>query len=160
MPELNKSSLALIAIGIFKLVKSALLVALGLALVRWRDQAIGSVASDWIDSLWVGRPYFDGLLAKLSLMSERTIEEFAAGSFIYSALFLIEGVGLCLRQRWAEFLTVAITGSLLPFEVYELTGRTTLTGVIITLLNAAIVCYLVVQLMKGRHHHTKVRATI
>ncbi len=150
MPALNKSSLALIAIGIFKLVKSSLLLALGLALIRWQDHAVGNAASDWIDSLWIGRPYFDSLLAKLSLISERTIKEFAVGSFVASALFLVEGVGLCLRKRWAEFMTVAITGSFLPFEFYELSRRTTLTGIVITLLNVAIVWYLVVRLMKDR----------
>lgn len=151
MPELNKSSLALIAIGIFKLVKSSLLLTLGVVLLRWRDHDLGRTASDWIDSLWVGRPYFDSLLAKLSLVSERTITEFAAGAFIASALFLVEGVGLSLRKRWAEFVTVTITGSFLPVEFYEVARRPTLTGIVITLLNVAIVWYLVVRLMKGRH---------
>ena len=74
------------------------------------------------------------------------LEEVAVGSFIYSALLLVEGVGLCLRKRWAEFLTVGITASLLPFEFYELIHRLTTTGVVITLLNVAILWYLIVQI--------------
>jgi uncharacterized membrane protein (DUF2068 family) len=53
---------------------------------------------------------------------------------------------LCLRKRWAEFLTVGITASLLPFEGYELYQRLTATRVIIMLVNIAILAYLIVRL--------------
>jgi len=33
---------------------------------------------------------------------------------------LTEGVGLALRKRWAEYLTIIATSSLIPLEVYEL----------------------------------------
>ncbi len=151
----DKSSLALIAIGISELVKSVLLTVLGIALVYWRNEDMGELASQWIDALWLSRPYFENLIARLSLMSVQTIEQFAAGSFAYSALLLIEGVGLCLRKRWAEFMTVGITASLLPFEIIELSHRMTPTAVIITLLNLAILWYLIAQLVKGRIRHAQ-----
>jgi uncharacterized membrane protein (DUF2068 family) len=50
-------------------------------------------------------------------------------------------------------LTVGITGSLLPFEFYELSRRLTPTGVIITLVNVAILWYLIAQLMYDRRQH-------
>ncbi len=146
----KRSNAALVAIGVFKLVKSVLLFGLGIGLVYWRDQNLGEAASDWINRLWIARPYFDGLIAKLSSVDERILEEVAAGSFIYSALLLVEGIGLCRRKRWAEFMTVGITGSLLPVEFYELFHHLTTVGVIITLVNVAIVWYLVVQIMHDR----------
>ena len=157
MPPLDesrqeRSAVALIAIGIFKLVKSVLLFVLGIGLVQWREQDLGQFASNWINTLWIGRPYVDRMISKLSSLDDRTLEEVAAGSFIYSALLLIEGVGLCRRKRWAEFLTVGITASLLPFEFYELSHRLTTTGVVITLVNAAILWYLIVQI---RQDHSR-----
>jgi uncharacterized membrane protein (DUF2068 family) len=146
----ERSNFALVAIGIFKLVKSALLAALGIGLVHWRNQDVGEVASHWINKLWIGRPYFDHMISKLSSLDERTLEEVAAGSFIYSTLLLIEGIGLCRRKRWAEFLTVGITGSLLPVEFYELFHHLTTAGIIITLVNVAIMWYLIVQLVHDR----------
>jgi uncharacterized membrane protein (DUF2068 family) len=146
----EKSSFALVAIGIFKLVKCTLLAALGIALVHWRNQDVGEVASHWINKLWIGRPFVDRMISKLSSLDERTLEEVAAGSFIYSALLLVEGIGLCRRKRWAEFLTVGITGSLLPVEFYELFHHLTTAGVIITLVNVGIMWYLVVQLRHDR----------
>jgi uncharacterized membrane protein (DUF2068 family) len=144
------SDFAVIAIGVFKLVKSAILVALGSALIHWRHEDLGEMASHWIARLWLSRGYFDSVLVKLSLMSQETIDEFAIGSFIYSVMLLVEGVGLCLRKRWAEFLTVGITASLLPLEVYKLSQKLTISGVIVTLLNAAVVVYLIVRLFRDR----------
>ena len=146
----ERSNFALVAIGVFKLVKSVLLLLLGIGLIHWHKQNLGEVASHWINTLWIGRPFVDRIIAKLSSFDEKTLEEVAAGSFIYSALLLVEGVGLCRRKRWAEFLTVGITASLLPFEFYELIHRLTTTGVVITLLNVAILWYLIVQIRHDR----------
>src|SRR5436190_3415572 len=144
----GKSDLAIVAIGIFKLAKSAIVLARGIALIRCRNRDLGEIASRWISNVWLGRPYIDGVIDKLSFMSKETIDKFAIGSFLYSVLLLIEGVGLCLRKRWAEYLTVGITASLLPFEFYELLHRVTWSGIVVTLLNVAIVVYLIVRLLQ------------
>jgi uncharacterized membrane protein (DUF2068 family) len=143
----GKSDWAIVAIGSFKLAKSAGLLTLGIALVCYRNKNLGEVASRWITNVWLGRSYVEAVLVKLSFLNKEKIDEFAIGSFVYSVLLLVEGVGLCLRRRWAEFLTVGITASLLPFEFYELYQRVTATGVVITLLNLAIVVYLIVRLL-------------
>jgi len=145
----GKSDLAIVAIGIFKLAKSAILLALGVTLISCRNKDLGEVASRWMTNVWLGRSYIDAALMKLSFMNKETIDEFAIGSFVYSVLLLIEGIGLSLRKRWAEFLTVGITASLLPFEFYELYQRVTVSGVVITALNLAILVYLIVRLSKN-----------
>jgi uncharacterized membrane protein (DUF2068 family) len=96
------------------------------------------------------RPYFDRLLARLSSIDGRALERVANGSFYYAVPLLIEGVGLCCRQRWAEFLTVAITASLLPLEFYELSRRPTATAAFVTPLNSVILAYLLRQLILDR----------
>jgi uncharacterized membrane protein (DUF2068 family) len=144
----KKSDWAIIAIGVLKLVKSISLLALGIALIYWRNKDLGEEAARWLKNAWLGRPYVDMVLVKLSLMSKETIDEFAIGSFVYSVLLSVEGIGLCRRRRWAEFLTVGITASLLPFEFYELHRHVTVSGVVITVLNLAILVYLIVRLYK------------
>ena len=42
-----------------------------------------------------------------------------AGAFAYAIVFSVEGIGLLLGSRWAEWLTVVSTGLLIPFEIYE-----------------------------------------
>src|SRR5205085_758284 len=83
---------------------------------HWRNEDLGAIASRWIGKLWLSRSYFDVFLTWLSFMSRETIDQFTVGSFTYAVLLSIEGIGLCRRKRWAEYMTVGITASLLPFE--------------------------------------------
>src|SRR3954451_24435933 len=101
----GESDLTILVIGIFKLVKCASLLALGAALIHWQNKDLREMASRWLGNVWLGRSYFDTVLVKLSLMRKDTIDKFAVGSFVYAVLLSVEGVGLCLRKRWAEFLT-------------------------------------------------------
>lgn len=61
----------------------------------------------------------------------------------YAAVFAIEGIGLWMEKRWAEWLTVIITGSLIPIELYEMISRPSVGKLLIIVGNAAIVAYLV-----------------
>ncbi len=60
----------------------------------------------------------------------------------YALIEGVEGVGLALHRRWAEYLTVLATGFLIPYEVLEVLHRTTLFRVGGLALNVAIVVYL------------------
>jgi len=66
----------------------------------------------------------------------------ALAVILYAALEATEGVGLAMRRRWAEYLTVLATGVLIPFEVTEVIAKPTLLRVGALLVNAAIVVYL------------------
>ena len=60
----------------------------------------------------------------------------------YALLEAIEAVGLWFARRWAEYLTFVATTLLLVPEVYELTGRITVTKIITLIINVAVVGYL------------------
>jgi len=67
-------------------------------------------------------------------------------AFAALALGLVEGVeavGLWLEKRWAEYLTVVATASLLPLEIVELAHRVTVLKAGGLVLNIAVVVYLV-----------------
>jgi uncharacterized membrane protein (DUF2068 family) len=66
----------------------------------------------------------------------------AIGAIAYALLEGTEGVGLAMRRRWAEYLTVIATGVLIPYEAYEVIHRVTLFKVGALLLNVAVVGYL------------------
>jgi uncharacterized membrane protein (DUF2068 family) len=66
----------------------------------------------------------------------------ATGLVLYAALEAIEGVGLWLHRRWAEYLVVLATGIGIPFEVYEVSHRVTVFRVGVLVVNFAIVVYL------------------
>jgi uncharacterized membrane protein (DUF2068 family) len=60
----------------------------------------------------------------------------------YAVLEAVEAVGLWFAHRWAEYLTFIATTLLLIPEVYELTGRITVTKIITLVINLAVVGYL------------------
>ena len=66
----------------------------------------------------------------------------AIGALAYALLEGTEGIGLAMRRRWAEYLTVIATGVLIPFEAYEVVHKVTLFRVGALLLNLAVVGYL------------------
>jgi uncharacterized membrane protein (DUF2068 family) len=66
----------------------------------------------------------------------------AIAAIAYALLEGTEGVGLAMRRRWAEYLTVIATGILIPYELYEVIRHVTLFKVGALLLNLAVVGYL------------------
>jgi uncharacterized membrane protein (DUF2068 family) len=66
----------------------------------------------------------------------------AIAAIVYALLEGTEGVGLAMRRRWAEYLTVIATGILIPYEAYEVIHKVTLFKVGALLLNVAVVGYL------------------
>jgi len=72
-----------------------------------------------------------------------TLTLVAVGLLAYGLLELVEGVGLWLAKRWAEYLTVVATAAFLPYEVYELTKSVTVTKLVAFAINVLAVVYLV-----------------
>ena len=107
-------------IAVFKLVKAVLLIAIGVGALSLRHHH--GPLSTWIHAL-VFDPhgkYFHETVEKISGLDTRELTDIAVGSVVYAVVFAIEGVGLMRRRAWAEVLTVIITTSFIPLEIYEL----------------------------------------
>ncbi len=63
---------------------------------------------------------------------------------VYTAVLIIEAVGLWSGRRWAEYLTALEVGVFIPYEIYELTKSITPFKIVALVVNLAIVVYLVV----------------
>ncbi len=77
----------------------------------------------------------------------------AMGLFIYGGIFIVEAVGLWRLKRWAEYLTIFVTSSLLPFEIFALWRQVTVVRMGAVILNAIVVAYLAWQLYATRGTH-------
>ena len=141
-------------IAAFKLIKGLALLALGFGALHFLHKNLETEVIRWISVFQVdphGR-YLQLLLEKLSLVDDKKLKELSIGTFIYSGLFLTEGFGLAMRQRWAEYLTIVSTASLLPLEIYELVRHVTPAKGLALAINLAVVAYLVFELRRFPKH--------
>jgi uncharacterized membrane protein (DUF2068 family) len=82
-------------------------------------------------------------LEKIDLIDDHRLRQIGFGTFAYSALALTEGIGLLLERTWAEYLTLILTVSFLPWEVYELVRHATWIRAGLFAINLAVLGYLV-----------------
>ena len=130
-----------------RIAKSTILVAGAVGLIvaghtglldRWADYAENQL------NLNVGQNIILQLLfrALAYIGNFNHITIIALSAIAYAALEATEGVGLALRRRWAEYLTVIATGILIPYEAYEVIRHPTVLKVGALALNLAVVGYL------------------
>ena len=136
---------ALFAIAVFKFIKGAVLLALALGALSFLHKDVASEVERWLDQLRIDpdNQFIGSLLSKLQLVHTKELKELSALGAGYAALFLTEGTGLLFRKRWAEWLTIVATSSLMPFEVYELLKEFTAVRLVALLVNAVVVLYLI-----------------
>jgi uncharacterized membrane protein (DUF2068 family) len=131
-------------IALYKLVKVVLLLLAAYFELRLHDRTLSSKLVTWAEArpsglehevVTRGLQWFSGL-------SEAKIHALRFVTFTYAAVFAIEGIGLWMRKRWAEWLTTIITASLIPLEIWELVQRPNLGKAAVVIANTAIVVYL------------------
>ena len=123
------------------------------ALYLTRDGAAESL-SRWVARLPLhpARRWIDEPLGAALAVDPRTLREIGLATFVYAAVFTVEGAGLLLRRHWAEYLAVIATASFLPLEIYELLERVEVIRALVVLANLTIVAYLVARLASERRY--------
>jgi uncharacterized membrane protein (DUF2068 family) len=131
-------------IALYKLVKVLLLLALAYGEVRLSDASLAArlVTCGSERPLGLEHQVVTQLLGWFSGLSASRIHALRIVTLSYAAVFAIEGIGLWMRKRWAEWLTTIITASLIPFEVFELFVKPNVGKALILVGNVAIVAYL------------------
>ena len=155
MTEKIKGSRGLWLIAAFKLFKGLALLALAIGALRLLHKDVAAEVEGWISLLRVDpqNHLVHKLLEKLGMVDDRKLKQLSLTTFFYSGLLLTEGIGLALRQRWAEYVTIITTSSLLPLEVYEIAKRVSAAKIVLLLINIAVVVYLVIEVRRTRKVH-------
>lgn len=151
MAQLQGRGLLLRLIALFKFIKAILLIATGIGAFHFVHTNLTQYAENLVRRYHLdpGNHYVTLVLARTTSVTPRRLHELGAVAFIYAALFLLEGIGLWRLKRWGEWLTVIITGSLLPFEIYELCRRPSWAKLVVAIVNAVILWYLAKRLKQG-----------
>ena len=141
----------LLAIALFKLVKASLLIVLGVgALSLVHDHDVAATLRDVVAEFRVDpqNAFIHRTITRISGLDAKRLEELSVGTFVYAAVFLVEGTGLLFRKRWAEYLTTLVTLSFIPFEVYEMVHHPSVLKAVGIGVNALIVAYLAIRLWR------------
>ena len=146
-------------IAIYKILKAVLAIGAGLTLLTWVNRDLTIFLHQYI--LWPLHYDLDDesqsklitwILEKASHLSPHDKRWIAYANFFYAALFLVEGIGLYLKKRWAEYVVIVITGSFIPFEVYLLMHHPVWWKVALILGNVLIIVYLVHRIRLEKHN--------
>jgi uncharacterized membrane protein (DUF2068 family) len=131
-------------IALYKLLKVIILLLAAWGEVRLHDSTLVARILSWLsqrphglehDLVTRGIEWFSGLSAE-------RVHQVRLITLTYAAVFAVEGTGLWLQRRWAEWLTVVITASLVPLELWELIHSPSLGASLVLLANCLIVGYL------------------
>jgi uncharacterized membrane protein (DUF2068 family) len=139
-------------IAIFKFLKAALLIALSVGVFKSMHRDIGEIAERWVEALRLnpGNHFVDTALSRISNLTPAQIKKLGLGGLVYAALFLTEGTGLWLLKPWGEWVTVIITGTGVPVEIYEIHRHPTGVKVAALVINVVIVAYLIYHIRTRR----------
>ena len=139
-------------IGLFKLIKAMLLFALALGFTQLLQGDLAAWIEHWTRQLHIDPEgqHLGRAVQRLMELDARHVRAIRAGMIVYATVFVVEGVGLILRRRWAEWFTIIVTASLVPVEVYEIVRHPRPLRMAVLAINLAIVWYLVVRLRHRR----------
>jgi uncharacterized membrane protein (DUF2068 family) len=142
----------LLLIGALKLLKALGLFMVGVGLLSLLHRDAAAVVRHWVGlfRLDVHAHLIERLLAKVGGVNPRTMRRLGIGTLLYATVFAVEGVGLLLERTWAEYMTITVTISFLPIEVYELTAHPSAVKALVTLINVAVVIYLAFEIRRRR----------
>ena len=150
--KIHKSPWVLRLIALEKFLRGALLMIVGIKLLTLVGDNVHQWAVDLVQQHGVdlGHRWVQSGLDKLRGVSDNQVEAFGIVAFLYSLLMMVEGVGLWLGYRWAEYVTIVSTSLLMPLEIYEMGEKFTFVRLGLLIVNIAIVVYLILRVRSER----------
>jgi uncharacterized membrane protein (DUF2068 family) len=141
----------IVLIGALKLVKALVLLAAAVSVFATLHDGM----RDYLKQLAAGsgREVITRYVANLTGGSHHRTELIGGGLLAYAALFTVEGVGLLKRRVWAEWLTIIITTSFIPLEIYEVLHKSSPIKALVLVANILIAIYLVARRIHASHVH-------
>jgi uncharacterized membrane protein (DUF2068 family) len=134
----------LLLIAGFKFAQALLFIAIGVGALRLLHRDIADDLYNLADRLHFNPEWrvVDFVLDKASLINDPLLRRIGLAAFCYAGLGIAEGIGLYLEKAWGELMTLLITASFLPWEIFEIIRRITWPRVGLLLINILVFFYL------------------
>src|SRR5262249_44222399 len=110
-----------------KTIKAVVLIVIGLKLLTFMNRDVHAWAEDFVTrhGIDIANRFVHDALERLIGVGNEQLIQFSAIAFIYASILFVEGIGLWMQKRWAEYLTAISTALFIPFEIYEIYERFT-----------------------------------
>ena len=156
-PDKKKRNKWLLMIASYKTLQAVLFALIGLGARHMLHKDVGDELALLVDHLRFNPEsrLVNFLIDKASLVSDPVLTRIGILAFAYSGISYVEGIGLYFERIWAEYLTLVITASFLPWEILEIFRRQTWFRFSLLALNLLVFWYLLQLLMsRGRQEPT------
>lgn len=134
----------LLLIAVYKSLQALLFIAIGVGARHLLHRDVADELAAFADHLRFNPEsrFVNFVLDRASLVDDPLLRRIGAVAFSYAAVSLAEGIGLYLEKAWGEYLTLIITASFLPWEVFEVIHKITLFRSSLLLINVLVLVYL------------------
>jgi uncharacterized membrane protein (DUF2068 family) len=131
-----------------KVIKATVLVVVAIKLLSLLGQDVHAWGADFVarHGIDAGNRYIQMALERLIGVGDSQLVQFSTVAVVYSTLLYVEGIGLWLQKRWAEYLTAIGSALFIPVEIYEVYAKCTWIRVLVLAVNIFIVWYLTTRL--------------
>lgn len=135
----------LILIAAFKILQALLFAAIGVGAFKLLHKDLGDLLGRLVEALQVNPEsrVVNFLYEKANLVTDQLLRRITTATFIYAALDLTEGIGLYLEKPWAEWLTLLVTASFLPWEILEVAHGPNWFSIGLLVVNVLVLGYLI-----------------
>ncbi len=142
----------LLLIGGFKLVEAVFFLLVGVGAIHFLHRDLRDAVLQLATKL---RQDPEGrlvgfLMNHIDVITAHRLRQIGAATFFYAGLRVAEGWGLVLEKVWAEYLTVGVTVSFLPLEMFEIVRRPDWFRVGIMVINLLVLAYLLWLLQRKK----------
>ena len=149
----------LVLIGAFKILEGLLFVLLGLGVIRLLHRDIAEILLRAATAFRLDPEsrFVNFLLEKVQMLTPHKMRLISMGIFLKSGIDFAEGIGLALEKTWAEWLTIGLTASFLPWEVFEILRHFSWIKVALCVINVLVLIYLLwiqQKRLRALHSHT------
>jgi uncharacterized membrane protein (DUF2068 family) len=159
--DIQRENFALKSIALFEIFKSVVVLLAGFGCLAMIHRDLEAVGEHLIAFLHLNpEQHFSALFLKtLKNLKNSDLVWMSLAASLYSILKFIEGYGLWHARVWAEWLAIITGGLYLPFEFYEIYEKVTWIRVSLTMINVALVVYLL-RLRKIKVAERKLSTTV
>jgi uncharacterized membrane protein (DUF2068 family) len=142
----------LLLIGGFKLVEAVFFLLIGVGAIHFLHRDLRDAVLQLATKL---RRDPEGrlvgfVLNHIDVITAQRLRQIGVATFLYAGLRVAEGWGLVLEKVWAEYLTVGVTVSFLPLEMFEIVRRPDWFRVGIMVINLLVLAYLLWLLQRKK----------